>query len=99
MWRGSLSPRKAATLACALPSGCATFLAVGGEGYFEQGTQALYDVLGFLQMKAWVDGQKKGPKPKQIKPPPSKFATQAKEAATNRAADAFRSRLNAIQQG
>lgn len=85
-----MTPRKAATLAAALPPGAAVWIAAGSDGAWSQETHMLAGVTDLLKGANWQRSDGKSPAPKPM-PRPGDEA-RAKGKTSKMAANAARFR-------
>jgi hypothetical protein len=90
MYRGTLTPRKAAVLALNLPRGAGTWQAVGGAGAISGEVEASWMLEHTMQMIAHGQGGGKGKAPQMRDYPAGLHEEQAKAAKSLSRAERFR---------
>jgi hypothetical protein len=95
LWRGSLTPRKAAVLALHLPAGAMTWKAMGIDAAWTDEAHLLAFNGDVSQIANWQRGEGKGPKPKPIPRPGEKVRAEAKAATAADRARRFLARQQA----
>jgi hypothetical protein len=92
MYRGTLTPRKAAVLALNLPRGAVIWQAVGGPGAISGEVEASWMLEHTLMMIAHGQGGGKGQTPKMREYPAGLLEEAAKAAKTQSRAERFRAK-------
>lgn len=92
LWRGTMTPRKAATLAVALPMGSAVWIAAGSDAAWSQETHMLAGVTDILAGANWQRSDGKGPQPKPLPRPGDVLRAKSKESAARSHAARFKAR-------
>lgn len=79
LWRGEMTPRKAAALAVSLPAGARIWGALGYDTAWSMEALLLAGVVDALNGGNWQRSGGKGPQPKPV-PRPSDLMRQAQQA-------------------
>lgn len=92
LWRGTLTPRKAALLALHLPAGSQTWISCGYDAAWTDEAHMAANLFDVLQLANWQRGGGKGDKPAPVRRPGEKSKAEAKKSTIAARAAAFAAR-------
>lgn len=92
LWRGTMTPRKAATLAMALPQGAAVWIAAGSDSAWSMESHMLAGITDALQGANWQRSDGKSPAPNPLPRPGDEARAKSKTSAVASQAERFRAR-------
>jgi len=95
LYRGEMSPRKAAVLAVNLPAGARIWAALGSDLAWSTEAHMLANSLDLLAGANWQRGGGEGAKPPPVPRPGDEQRTKGRNAAMAAQAAAFRDRQRA----
>lgn len=95
LWRGEITPRRAAALALKLPMGSMTWIEVGTDAAWSAETHMIAHVIDQLEIANWQRAGGKGKAPKPIDRPADAKKSQEKRAAAFEKAAKFSARQRA----